>query len=68
MRFKAKGKDVIQGGEGYQLREESAHSKAHFVAENDIGPENSYFRDVSTEYSTPYHGRPPMRTRTRDTA
>jgi len=45
--FKAKGRAVIEGNEGYQLREDSADYKALFVAEkDDIGPENTYFGDV----------------------
>ena len=48
--FKAKGRDVIEGGEGYNLREEAAPYMAHFRAEkDDIGPENAYFWDVNTE-------------------
>jgi len=48
--FKAKGRDVIEGGEGYNLREEAASYMAHFRAEkDDIGPENAYFWDVNTE-------------------
>jgi REP element-mobilizing transposase RayT len=41
--FRAKGRDVIGGDEGYQLREESAPYKAFLGAENgDIGLENTY--------------------------
>ncbi len=48
--FKAKGRDVIKGGEGYNLREEAAPYMDHFRAEkDDIGPENAYFGDVNTE-------------------
>ena len=48
--FKAKGRNVMEGGEGYQLREEAAHYMALFGAEkDDIGPENTYFWDVNTE-------------------
>lgn len=48
--FKAKGRDVIEGGEGYNLREEAAPYTAHFRAEKaDIGPENTYFWDINTE-------------------
>jgi REP element-mobilizing transposase RayT len=48
--FKAKGRDVIEDGEGYNLREEAAPYMAHFRAEkDDIGPENAYFWDVNTE-------------------
>ena len=43
--IRAKGKDVIGGGEGiYQLREGSADYRALFGAENeDIAPENTYW-------------------------
>jgi len=46
--FRAKGRDVIEGNEGYQLRDGAAHYKALFEAENDdIGLENTYFWDVN---------------------
>ncbi|MFH1123896.1 MAG: hypothetical protein V1758_09590 [Pseudomonadota bacterium] len=48
--FRAKGRDVIGGSEGYQLREGPGHYKALFGAENDdIGSENTYFWDVNNE-------------------
>jgi hypothetical protein len=48
--FGAKGRDVIEGSEGYQLREGAAHYKALFEAENDdIGPENTYLWDIKAE-------------------
>ena len=48
--FRAKGRDVIGGSEGYQLREGSAPYKALFGAENNnIGVENTYFWDVNNE-------------------
>ncbi len=41
--FRAKGRDVIGGSEGYQLREGAVHYKALFEAENDdIRRENTY--------------------------
>jgi len=41
--FKARGRDVIGGVEGYHLREAGASCKALFEAEkDDIGPENAY--------------------------
>ena len=41
--FRAKGREVIEGGEGYQVREEAAIYGALFGAEKeDIGPENTY--------------------------
>lgn len=48
--FRAKGRDVIKGGEWYQLRESPAYYKALFEVENeDIELENTYFRDVKAE-------------------
>jgi hypothetical protein len=48
--FKAKGRDVIEGGEGYYLREKAAPYTALFRAEkNDIGPEMPILRDEKTE-------------------
>jgi putative transposase len=41
--FRAKGREVIEGGEGYQVREESVLYNALFGAgKEDIGPENTY--------------------------
>ena len=46
--FKAKGRNVIEGGEGYQLREGGVRYKALFNAEkDDIGLENTFFWDVN---------------------
>jgi len=48
--FRAKGHDVIQIGEGYQLRESPAPYKVLFEAENeDIDLENSVFWEVKDE-------------------
>ena len=48
--FRAKGRDVIESGKGYQLRESPASYKAFFEAENeDIGLENTRFWDVKDE-------------------
>ena len=48
--FKAKGRDVIEGGEGYNLREEAAPYRALFrIEKEDIGPQNAYFWDTNTE-------------------
>ncbi len=48
--FRAKGRDVIEGSEGYQLREGAAHYQALFEAEKeDIGPENTYLWEIRTE-------------------
>jgi hypothetical protein len=45
-----KGRDVIEGGEGYHLREEAAPYMAVFRAEmDDIGTENAYLLDITTE-------------------
>jgi hypothetical protein len=55
--FRAKARNVIEGDEGYQLREAAAHYKALFRAEkDDIAPENSYFWDMNAEQSTPWSG------------
>lgn len=46
--FRAKGREVIEAGEGYQVRESPAAYNALFGAEKeDIGPENSYFWNLS---------------------
>ena len=48
--FGAKGRDVIEGCEGYQLREGVAHYEAFFEAENnDIGPKNIHLWDIKGE-------------------
>ena len=48
--FKAKGRDIIKGDEGYHLREEAAYYMVLFEAEKgDIGPENTYLWDKHTE-------------------
>jgi hypothetical protein len=48
--FRAKGRDVIPSGEGYQLRESPATYKVLFEAEKeDIDPENTVFWDVKDE-------------------
>ena len=48
--FRAKGMDVIEGSEGYKLRESAAHYNALFGDENDeIGLENTYLWDVNNE-------------------
>ena len=48
--FRARGRAVIESGEGYQLRESPASYKAFFEAENeDIGLENTRFWDVKAE-------------------
>jgi hypothetical protein len=48
--MRAKGWDVVEGGEGYQLREAAAHYKALFGDENeDIGLENAYSWDLDAE-------------------
>jgi hypothetical protein len=48
--YRAKGRDVIRGNEGYQLREGSSSYKALFGAENDdIGLKNTYSWRVNNE-------------------
>lgn len=48
--FRARGREVKQGGAGYQLREDVAPYKAPFDAEkDDIDPKNTYLWDVNTE-------------------
>jgi len=48
--FRVKGRDVIQSGEGYQLRESPAPYKVLFEAENeDIDHENTVFWGVKDE-------------------
>jgi hypothetical protein len=50
--FGARGRDVIESDEGYQLRESPAPHMAFFEAENeDIAPKNTVFWDVNE--STP---------------
>jgi hypothetical protein len=45
-----KGKKVIEGAEGYQVREGSARYGALFGAEkDDIGLENTYSWEINTE-------------------
>jgi putative transposase len=45
---RAKGREVIKGTEGYQLREEAARYKALFEVENgDIALENAYPLDIN---------------------
>ena len=48
LRFKAKVRNIIEGGEGYQLREGGVRYKAPFKAEkDDIGLENIFLGDVN---------------------
>jgi hypothetical protein len=48
--IRAKGRDVIEGDQGYQLREAPADYKPLFKDENeDIGLENIYFWDLKGE-------------------
>jgi putative transposase len=48
--FRAKGRDIIEGNEGYQVREGSAPYNSLFGAEKgDIGPKNTYCWDINTE-------------------
>jgi hypothetical protein len=48
--FRANGRDVIGGNAGYQLREVSAPYKVFWgVANDNIGPEKTYFWGVNIE-------------------
>lgn len=48
--IRAKGRDVVEGGQGYQLREAAADYNPLFGDENeDIGVENAYFWDLNAE-------------------
>jgi hypothetical protein len=48
--FRAKGREIIESGDGYQLRESTATYKALFEAEKeDIDIENTFFWDVKVE-------------------
>jgi hypothetical protein len=48
--FRAKGRNLIEGAEGYQVREGAGPYKALFGAEkDDIGPENTYFWNANPE-------------------
>jgi hypothetical protein len=50
LRFRAKGREVIEGGEGYQLWVGPALYNALFGAEkDDIGLENTYLWDIKIE-------------------
>ena len=47
---RAKGRDIVEGPEGYQVREGSAPYDALFgVKKGDIGPENACFWDIISE-------------------
>ncbi|MDQ1333900.1 MAG: REP-associated tyrosine transposase [Thermodesulfobacteriota bacterium] len=55
--FRAKGRRVIEAGEGYQVREGSAPYNALFGGEKeDIASENSYLWNVNPQKSTTYLG------------
>jgi putative transposase len=48
--FRAKGREVIEGSEGFQLREEAADYRALFEAkDDDIGPKHTIFWDLNAE-------------------
>jgi hypothetical protein len=48
--FEAEGRKVIEGSEGYHLRDASSHYRALFRAEkHDIAPENIWFWAAGTE-------------------
>ena len=47
---RAKGRDVVEGPEGYQVREGAAPYDALFgTKKGDIGPENAYFWNIISE-------------------
>jgi len=46
--IRAKGREVIEGAKGYQLREEAAGYQALFQVENsDIGLDNAYLWNIN---------------------
>ena len=48
--FRAKGRDVVEGDEGYHLREETGGYRVLFEAEKgDISPDNTHLWDVNNE-------------------
>jgi hypothetical protein len=48
--FRARGRDVIEVNDGYQLRERSVPYRALFGGENnDIGLENTYYWGANNE-------------------
>lgn len=48
--LRAKGRDIVDGCGGYQLRESSARYKALFEVENDdIGLENTHLWNIKQE-------------------
>ena len=48
--FRARGREVLEGSKGYQLREGTGHYKAFSEIENDdIGFANAYFWEIKTE-------------------
>jgi hypothetical protein len=47
--FRAKGRDIVEGIEGYQIREGPGSYTALFAAEkDDIGAQYAYFWDIKT--------------------
>jgi hypothetical protein len=64
--FRAKGRDVVGGEEGYQLREGASHYKTVFKAEKeDIGTENTYSWNNKIRQSITYRGPTPDNRTTR---
>jgi hypothetical protein len=48
--FRARGRDIIESDEGYQLKESPAFYMAFFEAKNeDIAPENTVFLEVKAK-------------------
>jgi len=47
---RAKGREIIERDEGFQVREGSVAYNAPFEAEKEhIGPQNGYFRNIAPE-------------------
>ena len=48
--YRAKGRDIIEGTEGYQVREgPAAYNDLFGAGKMDIGPQNAYFWDIKAE-------------------
>jgi hypothetical protein len=48
--YRVKGRDIIKGAEGYQIRDGPVTYNALFGAEKrDIGPPSAYFWDINAE-------------------
>jgi len=59
--FRAKGREVTEAGEGFQLREEPADYTAFFQAQNDdMGPKNTFFWILMQNNQVHAVARPPF--------